>query len=132
MVTLSARGPPPYTWAMRIMAGLSFLVLTVATGCAAAPVGIEGPCPEPPEVSPMPQEGSEDTWFEETADRVAAYASELSGFDEKAAESCVATTDLVWRVVARDGEFFAVTMDYVPTRVNVVIERSIVTDTTAG
>lgn len=80
----------------------------------------------------MPATGGEEAWFEATSNLVLAYATELSGFDESAATACVAEADLVWRVVARDGEFFAVTADYVPTRVNAVIERSIVADVTVG
>jgi hypothetical protein len=80
----------------------------------------------------MPQDGGEADWFETTAEVTLGYAEQLAGFDESAAESCVKTAGLLWRVVARDGESFAVTEDYIPTRINVVIERTIVTEITVS
>jgi hypothetical protein len=71
-------------------------------------------------------------WFEETAVIVDDYGQQLVGFDESAAENCVSESGFVWRVVARDGEFFAVTADYSPQRLNAVIEDSVVTEMSAG
>jgi hypothetical protein len=71
-------------------------------------------------------------WFEETAVIVNDYAQQLVGFDEKAAETCVENAGLVWRVIARDGEYFAVTADYSPQRINAAIDRSVVTEISVG
>jgi hypothetical protein len=38
----------------------------------------------------------------------------------------------VWRVVRRDGEWFAATDDYSPQRVNAMIENSVVTEISIG
>jgi hypothetical protein len=76
--------------------------------------------------------GDDVDWFEDTAAIVDEYAEVLVGFDEEAAEACVDDAGLAWRVVARDGEHFAVTEDYRPERVNVVIDKSVVMETSAG
>jgi hypothetical protein len=106
--------------------GVSLLL----AGCSSAPEGLRGPCPTPPVITPMSDEDME--WFEDTALIVEDYAKQLIGFDELAAERCVEDAGLSWRVIARDGEFFAVTADYSPQRVNAVIEKSVVTEASAG
>lgn len=78
------------------------------------------------------EQSPEADWFNETAAVVGEYAEGLIGFDEQAAESCVADAGLIWRVVARDGEFFAVTADYSPQRINVVIDKKVVTEASVG
>jgi hypothetical protein len=101
-----------------------------AGGCSSPPAGQLGPCPTPPAISPMTNENLD--WFEETAVIVNDYAQQLVGFDEKAAETCVENAGLVWRVIARDGEYFAVTADYSPQRINAAIDRSVVTEISVG
>jgi len=54
------------------------------------------------------------------------------GFDEQAAQACVEDAGLVWRVIARDGEYFMVTEDYSPQRVKAVIEKSVVLEISVG
>ena len=71
-------------------------------------------------------------WFDETALVVDEYGQGLVGFDEGAAQTCVEEAGFVWRVVARDGEYFAVTADYSPQRLNAVIERSVVVEVSVG
>lgn len=102
------------------------------SGCIAAPQGITGPCPTPPAVTAMAEAPDEANWFNDTAEVVLEYGKQLEGFDESAAEACVAEANLIWRVVARDGEYFAVTADYSPQRVNAVIEQGVVTEITVG
>jgi hypothetical protein len=76
--------------------------------------------------------GDDMEWFEDTALIVEEYAQQLLGFDELVAERCAEDAGLSWRVTARDGEYFAVTADYSPQRVNAVIEKSVVTEASAG
>lgn len=71
-------------------------------------------------------------WFDETALIVDDYGQGLVGFNEAAAQACVEDAGLVWRVTARDGEFFAVTADYSPQRLNAVIEQSVVVEVSVG
>jgi len=106
------------------------LVGLVLGGCAAAPTGQIGPCPTAPVITPMSDQDME--WFEETATTVNAYGQQLVGFDEQAAQSCVEDAGLTWRVIARDGEYFMVTEDYSPQRINVVIEDAVVMEVSAG
>jgi hypothetical protein len=56
----------------------------------------------------------------------------LDWFDEQAAQTCVEDAQLIWRVIARDGEYFAVTLDYSPQRINVAIDKSVVTEISVG
>jgi len=102
----------------------------VLAGCSSAPEGVRGPCPAPPVITPMNNDDLD--WFEETAVIVDDYAQQLVGFDETAAQGCVEDAGLSWRVIARDGEYFAVTADYSPQRVNTVIKKSVVTEISIG
>ena len=63
---------------------------------------------------------------------VEQFARELVGLDELEAKFCVETSDLLWRVVGRDGESFIVTLDYIPQRVNVVIISGLVSEASVG
>ena len=97
-------------------------------GCTPAPTGLVDPCPTPPVIEPM----ADDQWFEDTSVIVDQYGQQLVGFDEQAAQACVEDAGLVWRVIARDGEYFAVTADYSPQRLNAVIVDAIVMEITVG
>ena len=79
--------------------------------------------------SPMPVEPPVEVDMTEipTAD-----AQTLLGLSEADAEAAAAGYAWGYRVVARDGEQFAITMDYSPTRVNVTIEAGVVTAVYVG
>jgi len=59
-------------------------------------------------------------------------ANLLVGLTAEAAENCA--TDLGWayRIGSRDGEQFAVTMDYSPNRVTVSIESNVIISVVVG
>jgi hypothetical protein len=99
-------------------------------GCAAAPTGQMAPCPAAPVITALSDENSD--WFEETAATVNEYGQQLVGFDEQVAQTCVEDAGLTWRVIARDGEYFMVTADYSPQRINAVIENAVVMEVSAG
>lgn len=101
-------------------------------GCASTSGGVTGPCPTPPVISEPETDVADTDWFAETAVVVEEYGQGLVGFSESAAEACATEAGLSWRVVARDGEYFAVTSDYVPLRLNVVVDNQIVTETSSG
>jgi hypothetical protein len=75
---------------------------------------------------------SDDEWFDDTAVIADEYGQQLVGFDEDAARTCVEDAGLVWRVIARDGEYFAVTLDYSPQRINAVMENAVVLEVSVG
>jgi hypothetical protein len=81
------------------------------------------------ETPPFPDDAQ---WFDKAAESTLNYAEQLEGFSEATAEACVTEAGLVWRVVGRDGEIFAVTLDYAPQRINAVIEKSVVTEISVG
>lgn len=81
------------------------------------------------ETPPSPKDTQ---WFDKAAESTLNYVEQLEGFGEATAEACVTEAGLVWRVVGRDGEFFAVTLDYSPQRVNAVINNSVVTEISVG
>ena len=128
-IPVSPTHSPDYSEAMRLLLTASVL-LVMLSGCQAAPTVTE--CP--PKVSIPAYDGSnaDSSWFDEAEGLTADFASGLVGMTEDAAERCTIDTGLQWRVVARDGEFFAITADYSPTRVNAVVERGLVTEVTAG
>jgi hypothetical protein len=83
-------------------------------------------------MSEMPPAPNDAEWFDTVAESTLNFAQQLQGFSEGTAESCVTEAGLVWRVVGRDGEWFAVRLDYSPHRVNALIENSVVTEISIG
>lgn len=65
-------------------------------------------------------------------DATQAVAQEIIGMSEAAARSAVEDADLTLRVVARDGDSFAVTDDYSVTRINATLVEGVVSETTIG
>jgi hypothetical protein len=61
-----------------------------------------------------------------------ALAASVVGMTEAEAEAAVTAANHTFRVVARDGEQFAVTEDYSPTRINVTVVGEKVTEATIG
>lgn len=117
---------------MRLLIGSLLGLCLVATGCSPAPPSVAGTCPAPPAVSEAIAAPDDEEWFDKAAESTLNYAKQLEGFSEAAAESCVTEAGLVWRVVGRDDEWFAVTRDYNPQRINAVIEHSVVAKITLG
>jgi len=72
------------------------------------------------------------TYMDEVAKLVEESTKDLVGKSEKNVEYCAAFEGLAYRVAARDGEFYALTMDYSPTRINVEIEKEVVTKINVG
>ena len=61
-----------------------------------------------------------------------AQAATLVGKTEVAAKAQAESSGWVWRIGSRDGEQFALTMDYCQCRVTVAINNDIVTDAVVG
>ncbi|NDA39028.1 MAG: hypothetical protein EBX86_02910 [Actinobacteria bacterium] len=59
-------------------------------------------------------------------------ATQLVGLSERASELCAEINGWGYRVVQRDGEDFAVTMDYRSNRINVKIKDDEVIEVTVG
>lgn len=66
------------------------------------------------------------------SDETQALAARVVGMQESAAKAAVEAAGHTFRVVARDGEHYAVTEDYSTTRINVTIEGGTVTEATVG
>ena len=109
-----------------------FVFSVVAAGCSTAPPSVTETCPAFPTMSDLPPSPEDTEWLDKAEKSTLSFARQLEGFTEKAAESCVIEAGLTWRVVERDGEIFAVSLDYSPQRANAVIEGSLVTDITIG
>jgi len=60
------------------------------------------------------------------------FLDELNGLDETDASAIVTDQGLTVRIVARDGEYYAVTKDYRTDRVNFSIENGVVVKATVG
>jgi hypothetical protein len=74
---------------------------------------------------------TEDEMQEQFA-RTEAFAATVVGLEEEVAIGRIEEEGFIARVVARDGEYYAVTEDYVTTRINLVIVAGIVTEATVG
>ena len=66
------------------------------------------------------------------SDATVTVAEDVVGMTESTAQAEVEGAGLVWRVVARDGEQFALTEDYVVSRINATIVDDRVTETYVG
>jgi len=70
--------------------------------------------------------------LQEELQRTEEFALTVIGLAEQDAIDAIEAEGLIARVVARDGEFFAVTADFVYSRINLVIESGQVAEATAG
>jgi hypothetical protein len=59
-------------------------------------------------------------------------ANTLLGMSEQEATSTAEANGWVVRIAARDGEQFALTMDYNPKRVNLTVDNGVVSDVFIG
>ena len=91
-----------------------------ATSCPPAP-SLEGPAGE-----------SDFDQMDRIAMDTTQWAQELIGMSEEVAEKCALDAGYTWRVTERDGEMFALTMDYYPTRINVVVDKGLITEAYSG
>lgn len=66
------------------------------------------------------------------SDATLAVAQDVVGMTESEAQAAVEEAGLIWRVAARDGEQYALTEDYVVSRVNATIVDGTVTETWVG
>jgi hypothetical protein len=69
---------------------------------------------------------------QELIDQASALADELLGLPEADAVAQLEASQLPWRIVRRDDEQFAVTMDYIGHRLNIELDAAIVTTVTLG
>lgn len=105
-----------------------FAFVVSVTACAPQPTVTE--CPAPPVAVDNSSMDSMD--FEQAEAQTMAWAQGLVGMTEQLAESCATQAGFGWRVVARDGQDFAVTADYSPTRINARIDRGLVSAVSTG
>ena len=117
---------------MKPLVGILVAMCLLSTGCSPAPSSVPETCPAAPVTDETPPFPDDAQWFDKAAESTLNYAEQLEGFSEATAEACVTEAGLVWRVVGRDGEIFAVTLDYAPQRINAVIEKSVVTEISVG
>jgi hypothetical protein len=102
-----------------------FVVLTVGVvACAESDAGAPGTIANPADCPPADVADS----VEITVQR----AELLLGFSEADAQRCASQLGWSYRVGQRDGESFAVTMDYSLQRVTVTVAGDIVTAITVG
>ena len=91
---------------------------SVTDSTAIAPPDTSGTGPEPAPVEP--------------GAITQAEANSLIGLTEKEATLTAGGKDWLVRIAARDGKFFMLTTDYVTNRVNLTIEKTLVTAVTVG
>jgi len=108
----------------------SLLVLTACSATSSEQTTFDN-CPNL-DLSTITVDDTSAEYMDEVAKLVQESTNELIGKSEKNVEYCAAFEGLAYRVAARDGEFYALTMDYSPTRINVEIEKDIVTKISVG
>ncbi len=108
-----------------------FASLLLLTSCASSSPQSFDNCPklDLTSISSDPQSAQ---YFDEVAKLVGQTIKPLIGKTEKNVEYCASLEGLSYRVAARDGEFYALTMDYSPTRINVEIEKEKVIKISVG
>lgn len=117
---VDASRPAVAMWMSRTLRSVVMLVMVSLASCSSGESSdsVERVCPET-----------------DVADRTEISeerAELLLGFSEADAERCAATLGWAYRVGMRDGESFALTMDYSPQRVTVSIEEGVVTAIVVG
>lgn len=81
--------------------------------------------------TPAPDKGASGS--ADPAEAAAREAAEsIVGMPAEEAEKAVLAAGLTWRVIAEEGDFKAVTSDYIPSRVNVELNDGKVTTATVG
>ena len=70
--------------------------------------------------------------LQEQLQRTEEFALTVIGLAEQDAVDAIEAEGLIARVVAREGEYYVVTEDFVYSRINLVIESGLVTEATAG
>lgn len=106
--------------------------LSLAVGCSSPQATVTG-CPAAPNVSFTDDTGGMDgDLMDAVAMETDRFGKDLIGMAEPEAIQCAEDAGLTWRVYEQDGEQFALTMDYRAERVNVKIEKGIVTDAFSG
>ncbi len=108
----------------------SLLILTACSATSSEQTTFDN-CPNL-DLSTIAVDDTSAQYLDEVAKLVQESTNELIGKSEKNVEYCAAFEGLAYRVAARDGEFYALTMDYSPTRINVEIEKDIVTKISVG
>ena len=78
-------------------------------------------------VTPLPADASSYTYTLREVVAKTPISSVFIGMKEEDAQALAATHDIAFRVVQRDNEHLAVTMDYRPGRINAVVEDAVVT-----
>lgn len=110
------------------------IVLVGLAGCSAvSPVGRTlTECPPPPASGLGPHLLEGNVLIDDVADETTRFGQGLVGMASNQAESCALDAGYTWRVFEKDGEQFALTMDYRVTRINVKIEQGIITEAYSG
>lgn len=116
---------------LTVVQTILLLALTIP-GCASTQLDGPRSCPVWLTTRQDSQFGKGESGLDKASESVVSFAEGLIGLEESLARSCVEGSNLLWRVVARDDEAFAVTFDYRSNRVNAVIEDSLVTDISIG
>lgn len=117
---VDASRPAVAMWMSRTLRSVAMLVMVSLASCGSGESSdlVERVCPET-----------------DVADRTEISeerAELLLGLSEADAERCAATLGWAYRVGMRDGESFALTMDYSPQRVTVSIENGLVSAIVVG
>lgn len=115
----------------RVIYAVSILTILCA-GCATKSPVTQGECPDASIVHVAIKESAESLDFNSIATAADEYSIGLLGLAEQNAEKCVTSETLIWRIIGRDGEYFPVTLDYSPSRINVVIDSGIVAEVSVG
>lgn len=112
----------------RVLAVVVVVMTLSACGSSDAdtPVATINPTPDSSVEIPTEEE------MQEQVRRTEAFAATVIDLSTDEAIERIEAEGFIARVVAEDGEYFAVTEDYVTTRVNLVIVDGIVTEATAG
>jgi hypothetical protein len=104
------------------------VMMLAACGSSSADTSVSTNNPNPDASYEVPTEEE----MQEQVARTEAFAATTIGMTEGDAVEAIEEAGLIARVVAEDGEYFAVTEDYVTTRVNLVLVGGVVTEATAG
>lgn len=107
---------------------LGLLVVAACSSATSSDESVSTINPNPDVTVSIPSEAE----LQEQLRRTENFALTVIGMEEERAIEVIEEEGMIARVVAREGEYYIVTEDFVYSRINLVIESGFVTEATAG
>lgn len=113
---------------MKSFLALGLVVVAACSSATSSDESVSTVNPNPDVIVSIPSEEE----LQEQLSRTENFALTVIGMEEQRAIEAIEAEGMIARVIARDGEYFIVTEDFVYSRINLVVESGFVIEATAG